>query len=151
MDVEFSEQDVDFPFTRGELVSKQDEEQVLPNMESGVLYQPVSWQFPACDLLWKDATNGVCGIQVTFGKEHKKDVTTFHKLYAKLGLSSRNKLTVYFVPSVANIQEYAKKCRNKKSFIKGTDSDIEAVNVDFACLTADYFSPDKDPQTLNLS
>ena len=131
-------------FDHGETVSEENEDK-LTNMEIGVIYKPINWQFPVVDLVWKDGTRGACAIQVTFGREHKKDVTAFRSLYARLGLLSMDKLTVYFVPSRRNIEHYAKMCQPEKSMKCFIDGNASHLNVEFFCLTADCFSSDRGP------
>ena len=67
-------------FSLGEVITRHEEE-VLKNMQTGVLYCPVDPQFLAIDMLWVEE-NGpgqrvYFGIQVTFAEPHAKSKTVY--------------------------------------------------------------------------
>ena len=57
-------EDYHLNFSSGEVIAKHKEE-VLKNMQTGVLYRPVDPQFPAIDMLWVEENER--GQRVYFG------------------------------------------------------------------------------------
>ena len=96
-------------------------------MKPNVLYL-LGDNAPVVDMLFKDETDRVSGIQVTLAKRHAKEVSTFNTLLKGLELSdldeesvSSNQIDIYFVTLPRLTDAYAK--GSEKFYVKTTSDE----------------------------
>ena len=87
--------------------------EMVTEMEKGVLYKPVDLQFPAVDFVYmenlqKDLTRKtVYCIQVTFSSSHQKTIETYKKLYNRLGMNPQvDEIFVYLITQPRHVAGY---------------------------------------------
>ena len=129
-------------FSSGEVIAKHEEE-VLKNMQTGVLYRPVDPQFPAVDMLWVEENEPgqrvYFGIQVTFAEAHAKSKTVYKKLYDRLGLNQKDKLKICIITNPYHAETYAKLKKDQffKPQLKPEDNFL--YDIEFATISAKEF------------
>ena len=139
LDDDLNEHEIDLKFTSGKFVSK-DEEDVLKDMQPGILYRPCASTFPAVDMLWVEENEPgkrvYYAIQVTFAESHAKPTSAYVKLGRHLGLEKKDELIVYFITNPSYAHLYAR--REKEQFFKKSPKDI-SYNIEFASIIVDNF------------
>ena len=133
----------DFKFSSTRVVARYEEEDVLKNMQTGVLYYPVYPQFPAVDQLWVEENDSgqreYFSVQVTFAQSHTKSKTVYEKLYASLGLKKEERVNVYVVPNPKYAETYAKLKKEQFFTPQLKSSDEFSYNLNFATLRSEEF------------
>jgi len=86
--------------------------EMVTEMEKGVLYKPVDLQFPAVDFVDLTRKTVYC-IQVTFSSSHQKTIETYKKLYNRLGMNPQldeifevDEIFVYLITQPRHIAGY---------------------------------------------
>lgn len=110
--------DHEWGLSKKEKLSKGDE--MVENMQPGVLYYPVDMQFPAVDFVFvkdiqksKKKKQAYC-VQVTFSSSHKKPLRVYEKLYARLGMDPQlDEMFVYIISQPKYVDGYAKDTHKK--------------------------------------
>ena len=132
-----------FKFSSSRVVARYKEEDVLKNMQTGVLYRPVYPQFTAVDLLWVEENDlgqrEYCSVQVTFAQSHAKKKTVYEKLYASLGLKKEERVNVYMVTNPRYAEIYAKLKKEQFFTPQLKPSDEFSYNLKFATLRSEEF------------
>ena len=130
-----------FEFKAGQLVDKEDEE-ILKNMQTNILYRPLNPQFSTIDMLWVEldehGQKEFFGIQVTFAKEHSKSVLIYENLREDLGIKPEEKFNIYFITNPCHAETYAR--REQKSFISGASkSKLNEETLKFFTIKTEKF------------
>lgn len=128
----------DFKFSSSRIVAWYGEEDVLKNMQTGLLYRPVNPNFTAVDLLWVEESNSgqreYFGVQVTFAQSHVKSKTVYEKLYASLGLKKEERVNIYMVTNPLYAESYAKSKKEQLFTPQLKSSDEFSYNLKVATL-----------------